>query len=275
SGTTSLFNYLEEHPEVFVPKIKEPHFFSHPEVASTYYKTTLIGTMAAYESLYEKAASFKAVGDLSSSYLFNPRSAGRIWDYNPKAKIVMILRNPVERAVSHYLMDRNLGLIQKPLRDVMEKPEENRVFYEQYVELGHYEAQIKRYLDCFKRDRILILLSDELFEDTPNTLTKLFHFLGVDKSFMPDLNKRYNQFKEPRFPFINRLKNSRGVKRIFDSLPGGFKKIVTRAAFDTQVDKPLLEEERSLLLEMYKTELEGLEALIEKDLSSWKNAKPS
>lgn len=270
SGTTSLFNYLEDHPEVFVPKIKEPHFFSYPEIVSTYYKTTIINSQESYNNLYKHANGYQAVGDLSSSYLFNSQSAIRIKEFNPEAKIIVVLRNPVDRAVSHYLMDYNLNYIQKPLLEVLRNKEQNNKFYTQYVELGFYEKQLKPYFDVFHPDKVLILLSDELFSNTEKTVSRIFGFIDVDPTFIPDFSKKYNQFKEPRFKIVTSLKRSRKIKWIFKLLPGRLKNWTTNIAFDSSKVKPSFEEEIELLQKLYESAIERTEALINKDLSSWK-----
>lgn len=273
SGTTSLFNYLEEHPEVFVPMVKEPHYFSQPEVANTYYKTTLIDTLQEYLHLYKEAGKFKAIGDLSSSYLFHGQSALRIREFNPEAKIIIILRNPAERAVSHYLMDLHLDLIQKPLQEVLSHPEENTQFYEQYVELGMYSRQVENYLKTFGAHQVLLLLSDELFLQTEKTIARIFEFLGVDATFKPDFSKKYNQFKEPRFKFVGRIKNAPWLQGIFTLLPGGIRRWAAKAAFDTNKKKPSFEQESLMLNKIFLKDIERTEAVVGKDLKSWKGAQ--
>lgn len=275
SGTTSLFNYLEEHPEIFVPTIKEPHFFSHPEVASTYYKTTLIGEMDKYNALYEDGKGYKVIGDFSSSYLFNERSAAKIKSFNPEAKIIVILRNPTKRAVSHYMMDYSQGYINATLMEVITNKKKHPDFYKQYMEIGFYESQLTQYYKEFPKKQVLVLLSDQLFSETEKTVTEIFDFLGVNASFKPDYDKIYNQFKEPRFKAIRKLKNSRMVKWVFDRLPGRLKNIATKVAFDENKEKPNFDKEEAFLNNLYLNDIIKTEQLLGKDLSFWKNNAPT
>lgn len=270
SGTTSLFRYLEEHPEIFVPHLKEPHFFSFPEVSDTYYNTKIISTARQYQELFANATSYKAVGDLSSSYLFNHKAASRIKKFSPNAKIIIVLRNPVERAVSHYLMDRNLGYIKTPLMEVLSNKEQYPKFFEQYYGVGEYKKQLERYTGLFEKQQVLILMSDELFGDPSAVLTRIFNFLEVDDTFQPDFSKKYNEYKEPRFKMVNRFKNSKTLRWVFDRLPGSFQKIASKTAFDESREKPSLMAEKDLLQNWYSDEIRELEKILGRDLSSWK-----
>src|SRR3712207_4104321 len=97
SGTTALYYYLEQHPEIYMSPVKEPNFFSQENAADT---VTHIGT---YEQLFKGASGKKAIGEASHSYLYEPRAAAEIRRYVPKVKLIAILRNPIDRAYSHFL----------------------------------------------------------------------------------------------------------------------------------------------------------------------------
>src|SRR5262249_54680506 len=106
SGTTSLYTYLNQHPEVFLPALKEPHYFSqiHPAYEQRYLRT-YVRDERTYLGLFRKSTGYRAVGEASTSYLSEPEAPSRIYSVAPKTKIIIILRDPVERAHSHYLMD--------------------------------------------------------------------------------------------------------------------------------------------------------------------------
>ncbi len=267
SGTTSLFHYLQEHPEVFLPELKEPHFFSCPEVNNTYYKTKIVDSKEEYLTLYQSTKTYKAIGDLSSSYLFNKESASRIKVFNPKAKIIIVLRDPVERAISHYLMDVNLGYINVSFKEVLKNKNKHKKFYQEYVELGFYEKQIERYKNHFPDSQIKIILSSSLFTDTLGILKETYNFINVSTTFTPDFKKRHNQYRESRFDFLNFFLKSNIIKNV---IPSTLKARLKPLIFNQEAEKPNLEFEKQLLKEIYKKSIAETETLISQDLTSWK-----
>ena len=136
SGTTSVYDFLNRHPEVYMSPVKEPNYFSSDikidEFSETYRKTTFLDTEfyfsneelpplqltfvreeKQYERLFEKVETEKVIGECSTSYLFSAKAAEEIHAYNPNAKIVMLLRNPIKRAYSHYIMALKYGFTHK------------------------------------------------------------------------------------------------------------------------------------------------------------------
>lgn len=267
SGTTSLFHYLQEHPEVFLPELKEPHFFSCPEVKNTYYKTKIVDSKEEYLDLYQETESYKAVGDLSSSYLFNKETPKRIHQFNPYAKIIIVLRNPVERALSHYLMDVNLGYINVSLSKVINNKDTFKQHYQEYIELGFYEQQIRAYTKQFPDSQIKVVLSDTLYANTAETLKDIYSFINVSTTFITDFETVHNSYTVPRFKALKSLVQSDGLKKM---IPSGLKSGLKSLIYKTNAEKPKLEVEKNLLREIYKKSIVETETLINQDLSSWK-----
>ena len=267
SGTTSLFHYLQEHPEVFLPELKEPHFFSCPEVKNTYYKTKIVDSKQEYLDLYQERESYKAVGDLSSSYLFNKESPKRIHQFNPHAKIIIVLRNPVDRALSHYLMDVNLGYINVSLSKVINNKDTFKQHYQEYIELGFYEQQIRAYTKQFPDSQIKVVLSDTLYANTAETLKDIYSFINVSTTFITDFETVHNSYTVPRFKALKSLVQSDGLKKM---IPSGLKSGLKSLIYKTNAEKPKLEVEKNLLREIYKKSIVETETLINQDLSSWK-----
>lgn len=269
-GTTSLFRYLESHPEVFVPQIKEPHFFACPEVKDTYYKTTFVDNQKEYLALYGEADQFEVSGDLSTSYLYNENSAQRIFEVRPDAKIVVVLRNPTDRAISHYLMDQNLGYVHAPLSEIINNPTQYQDKYHQYISTGLYQQQLKRYYDLFPSEQLHIILSDDLFADPQGTLKSLFQFLGVKEDAPMDTDQKFNQYKAPRFSFIKRLTRSESLVGLANRLPAGLRNTIKRLAFNSREEKPTFEAEKQQLRALYTKSIEQTAALIQHNLDGWK-----
>ncbi len=109
SGTSSFYEYLSAHPDIYLPKVKELHYFAYPEVADTYYDVPFVASESEYLGLFDNRRGEKCAGDLSPSYLYRELAADRIQRFQPDAKIIISLRNPIKRAISHYLMDVRLA----------------------------------------------------------------------------------------------------------------------------------------------------------------------
>ncbi|MBK9638978.1 MAG: sulfotransferase [Bacteroidetes bacterium] len=165
AGTTSLYQYLSQHPEVYMSPIKEPNYFSTEikfEEVRTEVKERIrllkinsflkgnmrkpihrafINDIKQYESLFRFVGNQKAIGEASASYLYSPYAAKAIQEYNSEAKIIIILRNPIQRIYSHYLMDRRMGITNLPFEEALEaeKSYQPRQWsYILYLELGEY-----------------------------------------------------------------------------------------------------------------------------------------
>ena len=128
AGTTSLHFYLQQHPDVCMSEIKEPNYFTAQEVVKLYYDVSPVNSEDWYHSIFTKPTR-KVIGEGSVSYLFYPEVAQKIYNYNPEARILIILRNPVQRAFSHYLMDFRLGLCNISLEEILDKPSKYPHFY--------------------------------------------------------------------------------------------------------------------------------------------------
>ena len=157
AGTTSLHYYLNEHPEILMSSVKEPDFFLEKEIddLGLYYGTTRIETSDKYHNLFSDKKDEEIFGESSVSYLYYPEVPKRIKEYNTEAKIIIMLRNPVDRAFSHYLMDFKLGLLSDKFEDVFNKKEGLK--FQQYFLLGNYYEQVKRYFDKFSKENVHII----------------------------------------------------------------------------------------------------------------------
>lgn len=202
AGTTSMYEYLRSHPQIYMPSTvagKEPSFFCElvPPWATKY------RDLDSYLSLFAKGRRFAAVGDASTNYLVAPESAGRIRERYPQAKIIMILRHPVQRAHSLYRYICAWGFEDAPTFEKGLAREagrlNNRRFIEEwqllyhaflYYHSGLYADQVARYLDAFPREQVHIILFDDMRKDLLGTIQGVYRFLGVDPDFEPDLDAR-------------------------------------------------------------------------------------
>lgn len=174
SGTTSLFQYLDAHPDVYMSQVKELNFFSNEK----YWEKGLDW----YEKNFPvKEGQYKAVGEVSPSYTkapFTEDVVKRIHDYVPDAKLIYIVRNPVQRCISHYLHRVQRGYETRQFSEIL-KSLENESFMAQ----GRYHYQLQRYLERFPREQILVLSFEEFSRNTADSVADIYRFIGVDPAF--------------------------------------------------------------------------------------------
>ncbi len=275
AGTTSLCHYLSEHPLVFMSDPKEINFFSKEEIENqgVYCKEFKAKNIAEYEDLFASVTDEKAVGEGSVSYLFYPKVAQKIKDALPNVKIVILLRDPISRGFSHYLMDYRLGLVNVPYDEIVNKKSSHKngdLYYQQYVELGLYYKQVKRYLDYFGRKQVKVYLQEDLCRDIKGVLLDLYDFFGINKSFLPNADKQHNAFLMPKNRLIHKLYSFYMIRNFLSELlPNWLKEILLSTFFERSKKPELSESTREYLRKFYLPDIQKLEILIHRDLSHW------
>lgn len=206
-GTTSLYHYLKQHPDIFLPDIKELNHFSQveslepgdyePPKEGVEYHTKILKDFDNYWEQFQKAKAHQKKGDISPSYLWKPKSAQRIYNYNPKAKIIVTLRNPIHRAFSHYLMNVAVGYeTHESFKDALEG--EKKTIWgggNLYLEWSSYYEGLKAFIDYFGRENILLLVFEDWIKNKEGMLSELFTFLEVSTEVPIDLEEQFNQKK--------------------------------------------------------------------------------
>lgn len=281
-GTTSLFEYLLKHPDVYMPLHKEINYFGSDLV----YRYHDINE-DDYLSLFEQCKNEKAVGEASVWYLYSKKAAEEIKAFNPEAKIIIMIRKPVDMIYSLYHQVCCVG--EEPIRDFRQAldAEQQRLkgrnipFYASaehpffYRDAARYSGQIERYYRVFDQSNIHIIIYDDFQRDTPGEYKKILQFLGVDEAFQPEF-KRYNTNKRARSRWIARFGPNPPrvlVKFIsfFSSLKARQKirDIIMKCNTVNEQRLPIDPDiKRTLTLE-FKDEVEILSKLLKMDLSSW------
>jgi hypothetical protein len=226
----------------------------------------------------------KAVGEASPMYLYVPGTAERIRGYVPEAKMVAILRNPVDRAYSNYLhMVRDqrepLPTFEEALEAEQQRIEDRWYVSWHYKQMGFYHEQLRRYLDIFEREQFRIYLYENFEEDAIGVLQDIFRFLGVDDSFVPDVSQRYNESGVHKSGLLRSLHTyllkPGPLKSLLKPLvPTRFRrKAVSRVVSGIRernlVKPPFPPEVRARLVEDYREDILKLQVLLGRDLSNW------
>ena len=274
AGTTSLYHYLSEHPQVEMSSQKEPDYFSDKAIheQGMYYGKNRVNTLDKYESLFVQKESV-VYGEASVSYLFYENVAEDIKKYNPNAKIIIMLRNPIERAFSHYLMDYRLGLISDSFENIIAKKSKHKnahLFYQQYIEVSKYATQIQRYLDFFEKESILFIDYEDFKKNVSKTVDKVYDFLNISTEFAADINTKYNTFTMPKNKVIRLIYSFVFLRKILTFLfPIYLVKNIRVLLFKTDKKPELLKETRSQLRIIFNDDIKKLEEVLAKNYSKW------
>ena len=277
AGTTSLYFYLEEHPEIFMSPIKETNYFSYDEIKEQglYYNEEHVRTLDEYMNQFAGVTQQKAIGEASVSYLFYPSVPGKIKAFNQDGRIIMILRNPIDRGFSHYLMDKRLGFVKSSLKDIVDRKDkspQNDLYYQQYVSLGCYYDQVKRYIDIFGRDKVKIFLYEDVVKNINGVVKDVYNFLEVDADYTANTNKKHNTFLAPKNPLIEKLYASKYFRVMVKKMFGDGLQAWIKNTFFQKEKKPALDPQlKASMLEIFKNDILNTSELIGRDLSKWLN----
>ncbi len=286
AGTTSLHRYLRQHPQVYMSGVKEPSYFAEevrPEHLSEDFlrharaqpQKWPITDWAEYQDLFANANGAKAIGEATPSYLWSETAAAGIHGRFPAAKIVMILRDPAERAFSQYLHQLAEGLTRATFREQIERAARGGhgklgVEYP-FLEVGLYYEQVKRYLDLFPREQIRIYWYEEAWRQPACLLADLFAFLEVDDRFRVDMSRKALARRAPRMTtawyFVKRYHIGRTVKKLS---PKWLEPRLRKLAYQPEKSLKMEALDRRWLVDYYRADVERLEGLLERDLAAWK-----
>jgi hypothetical protein len=289
AGTTSLYCYLKQHPEIFMSHIKEPNFFCF-EGKTLNFKApgdrdepinhTSVTNLDSYKALFKDVVAEKAIGCASPIYLYHSKAPERIKFYIPDVKLIAILRHPVDRAHSAFTF-QYLGGVESGVKCLTDFAEafynEDIYIQENWMPLYHfkssgfYYAQLQRYYNLFNPNQIKVYLYEDLIVHPLAVVQDIFRFLEVDESFIPDMSGEANISGIPKneglYKFYTLLSKQKLVKLTLKSfLPKGvgqrFKKFI--------LAKPQLSPKlRRELTEVYREDILKLQQLISRDLSHW------
>ena len=259
AGTTSLHAYLNAHPEVFMPEEKELDFF----VAEKNWKRGLTW----YESQFEDAGPAVALGEASPNYSkfqFFGGVPARIHEVLPNARLIYVLRHPIERMRSHYVHNLEAFGLTAPIGRVLLEDDHYRL-------CSSYALQLDQYLDYFPREQILVLTAEDLRHHPERELRRIFAFLGVDPDLAapgtdPQLHRSGDK-RVPRTPLRAHTRLWRLPARAPRPLRPFLRSVVSRAARPEETAIPPAVEER--LRELLRPDVARLRSFLGPDFDGW------
>jgi hypothetical protein len=295
-----LYHYLAQHPQIAMSLVKEPCYFA-PEMrlgnfdaetrprmerVNAQLEEYLRGPMNAphfggvverwedYLKLFRHASAEAAVGESSVCYLWSKTAAANIRSAIPGARILMILRDPAERAFSQYLHLVTMGFTRKSFAEVIDEglraSREQFGMFHPFLDFGMYAEQVQRFRENFPPEQIRIYFYEEYRTHAHELLQDIFEFLKIDPNFKPDVSRRYLEAGVPRMARMGYLLKKYGA---WDQL----KKLVPAAARNRAKSAVLRKrselrnepKDRARLIEYYRDDIRTLGTLLDKDLSHW------
>ncbi|MCX6625014.1 MAG: sulfotransferase [Acidobacteria bacterium] len=304
AGTTSLHHYLLQHPAVYMSPIKEPCYFAseiraenfHPEFRATLARDArelgaylngsmetrrfggIVASSEDYCKIFRNVSGQTAIGEASVCYLWSPTAPRNIAARIPHARIVMILRDPTDRAFSQYLHGVTNGIVRCSFRQHIEqslaRPSDQFDSRHPFLEFGFYAAQLQRYLDCFPRQQIHIDFYEDYRRDTANVLAGILHFLHVEVSVPFDTAQKHLEARVPKaLPLANLLKRSGLWPRLSRIVPSALRPAVKERLFRPRQTLTMDPADRDFLRSCYRSEVETLSTLLSRDLRAWLSAQ--
>lgn len=288
SGTTSLHHYLGQHPDVFLPPVKSPSHFLCPDVPDAVDRDlraqvrNMVADPREYEALFDGVTTERAAGEVSPGYLASVHVAPRIARRIPDARLIAILRNPVDRAWARFVGRRRDGLeprtdFHQIIRDELREPLDRDVAFGTYLASGVSHRFLSSYFASFPREQIRIHLFEDLTNDPAAVAADLFSFIGVDPGFAPDTSRRHNRSGGVIRSPVRRWLWTRSV-RLREALRPALPQTLRDVTFDlfasdlerTSIDPDL----RGELTALFRQDTERLQELLGRDLSRWLEPAP-
>lgn len=280
SGTTSLYEYLRSHPQIFMPSPKEPRFFNalqHARIGARRRGITpkVVRNITDYIDLFNGVKQHQIMGEASPTYLSDETAAMRIKNAVPEAKIIAILREPIERAYSHFLLEVREQKVQtsflEALREDAEMTKTNGV--STYIWPGLYYRHVMRFLRAFDPEHLRIYLYDDFASDTRALVKDVVCFLDVpfDDGRFFEPATRHNAYAASRGFLADRVLRSSSIQAVAKFLAPRRTVSALRDRFvlDETPKPPLDPEARAFLRPIFQDEIMSLQDLIGRDLSHW------
>jgi len=289
SGTTALAHFLNSHPKIGISNPKEPAYFATDlrEESDQFQKNSsyfIVRTPKQYEEIFKESKGKQYLGEASTNYLYSKDAAKNILEYNPDAKIIIMLRNPVDFMHSLHMQyvnvavedeeDFELALALEPKRQKSQSLPGNTIApsYYFYSKQADYLPQIKRYFSTFPRKNILVIITEEFQKDNKAVYKQVIDFLGIENNqYYPEF-KVVHGSKKPRFSLLNKIVNNRRLKSFFVRMMkirfyARIGKKISSLMMTKAPRKPMDTELRTKLNRQFKPKVQKIGQFIDRDLS--------
>ncbi|WP_258098212.1 sulfotransferase family protein [Marinoscillum pacificum] len=290
SGTTALYEYLAEHPDVYMSPVKETNFFAlegeklvdpKDDPEQMFHYPWSVTNWEEYQKLFDGVKEQKAIGEVSPMYLYSQEAAFRIKVKFPDMKIIVILRNPVDRLYSRFMHLAREN--RKPTSRFEDALNKNTIWWRRndLVTEGFYHKHLQKYYKLFDRDQIKVILYDDFKSDPLKEVQNIYEFIGVNGWHEPDFNTEYNVSGLIKNPVIDKLIGQKSVikelaamvnPKLKDAITNNqqLKKWINQLRKKNLVKVPIPANIRNSMVEsIYGSDIQQLQSLINRDLSNW------
>ncbi len=287
SGTTTLHDILNQHPEICLPTAKETKFFQRDDRFNK--------GLGYYKEHFTVNSNHKIIGEIDPEYMYFSYVPKRIHDtLGPEVKLIFLLRNPIDRAYSHFLMSKRRGYEDYTFSEAI-LMESDRLSADDsqtdfsvskclnfsYIDRGYYSRQIKEYIKYFKKENMcFVLFEDDLITNRSKTINKILSFLDISTELKGDINLKSNPKGMYRYRRLAKFSNQpnaiKSVIKFFlpNLITTRFKSLINHINFTSSVDDELSNQERkNIIKKYYKDDIHQLESLINRKLDNWYNSK--
>lgn len=280
AGTSSLYDYLGQHPQIFISSVRAPNFFGLGEQPSPTYggpvksRPIHAPTLAAYHALFAAAPKESALGEGSSYFNFTPRAAARIQHYIPQARLLIILRQPAERAYSQYLYARRMGwepaaTFQAALAEEPRRQAEGWFPFLCYRESSLYADKLRAFYARFPAEQIQLCLFEDFCRQPLMVMRQIYHFLGVDPDFTPDVSVNHNPATVGLWPWLRSPHNEKAA-HLWRYVPGRLRQRLFQQMRKVNVVQLALDPRlRRQLTAEFHNDIVATQTLIGRDLTHW------
>ncbi len=274
AGTTSLYAYLEKTPNVYMSPVKEPRYFNSEEFNSQFPGLGVgVREKSKYLELFQGVKNEKAIGEASPTYLSDPDAAKRIHQIVPEAKIIIILRDPVQRAFSHYSMMRLKGREKKSFQELIaeriNKKHDKTNEYNFYFDPGFYTEQVKRYLNLFGEKQVKILFFEDFVKDPKKIIKEVLELLKINSELPDVIGENYGGYFEPRGKIQQKILQSPSILKMSAKVPNSLRWKIKNMLIKNGNKPNMTEPERISLESYYLNDAKNLQLLLKKKIP-WK-----
>jgi hypothetical protein len=300
AGTDALYYELDQHPQIYMSPLKEPCYFSS-EIRVEHFEPGLrrrmqdesesvrkfihgpmtekrfggiVSEWDDYLRLFAQVREEKAVGEGSVCYLWSQTAARAIASRLPKARIIIVLMDPAERAFAQYLKSVSDGTVAGSFREHLDacfcRTDRQLGVLHPFLEFGLYAQQVRRYMELFPARQLSISLFEDAQRDPRGWFSGILEFLGVDPSFVSEAGRGHYHPNVPKFVRVSQILQSRGAwKTLGQIVPEGLRPGLKRLLYKQRETLAMEAADRARLIEYHRSDVESVQNLLDKDLSHW------
>ena len=268
AGTTSLYHYLKDIPGIYMSPEKEPNYFSVKTVPEDH-PMIPIRNKKKYLDLFKNVKNEKIIGEATPDYLGDPDAPKLIHEVSPEAKILISLRNPVQRLFSHYLMLKGVGRVKISFHELIQKEIKHEYDYGKFripLETSFYSNNVKRFINIFGKEQVKIIFFEDLITEPNHVLSEILKFLDINYSLANFDAKQHNPSSIARGEISQKILTNMRVRKLAKSgfIPNSIRGILRNKILMTKQTKQKMDDaDRYFLEKFYLDDVQELKKLLD------------